>query len=139
LLDRSSPTTINHAIPYHGNCRLDFCAKTSAGSLYETVEILTWDWASTPLHDACYAGSLGQDVLTIDGQSGGLLRSVQVAEHQPFVIGMTAPGGMPGGAGCILLLAPRPMPGAPGTQLGLDNSCMPMTTPGGCVARCALV
>jgi hypothetical protein len=109
-----------------GTCWLGFCATTGAGSLYETVEILTWDWTSNPLRDACYAGSLGQDLLTVDGQTGGPLRSVQVATHQPFQIGMQAPNGVLGGAGYILLLTPLPMPGAPGTQLGFGNACMPM-------------
>ena len=109
-----------------GTCWLGFCATTGAGTLFETVEILTWDWTSNPLRDACYAGSLGQDLLTVAGQTGGPLRSVQVATHQPFQIGMQAPNGVLGGAGYILLLTLQPTPGAPGTQLGFGNACMPM-------------
>ncbi len=109
-----------------GLCWLGFCATTGAGSLYETVEILSWAWTSTPLRDACYAGSLGQDLLTVNGATGGPLREVRLSTHQPFQIGLAAPTGIVGGAGYVLLLTPAPMPGAPGTALGFGNACMPM-------------
>ncbi|MDO8349370.1 MAG: IPT/TIG domain-containing protein [Planctomycetota bacterium] len=109
-----------------GGCWLGFCATTGANSLYETVEILSWSWTSTPLKDPCYAGSLGQDLLTVNGSTGGLLREVRLATFQPFPIGLLAPAGVVGGAGYVLLLTPMPTPGAPGTALGFGNACMPL-------------
>jgi len=109
-----------------GTAWLGFCATTGAGTLTELVEILSWDWMSTPLADPCYAGSLGEDVLEIDGSAGGPLREITVATHQPFTIGMAAPTGMTGPAGYILLMTPVPQPGAFGTVLPFGNACMPM-------------
>lgn len=109
-----------------GFCWLGFCATTGAGSLYETVEIQSWSWTSTPLKDPCYAGSLGQDVLTVEGSAGGPLREVALSTYQPFAINMAAPVGAGGPAGYVLLLTPLPTPGAPGTNLGFGNACMPM-------------
>ncbi|MCA8978352.1 MAG: IPT/TIG domain-containing protein [Planctomycetes bacterium] len=109
-----------------GAAWLGFCATTGAGSLTELVEILSWDWTSTPLYDPCYDGSLGEDVLTIDGSAGGIRREVSLKTHQPFAIGMAAPSGITGPAGYILLMTPQPQPGAPGTSLGFGNACMPM-------------
>jgi len=110
----------------NGTAVLGFCATTGGGSLSETVEILSWAWTSTPLKDPCYAGSLGQDLLTVQGSAGGFLREVRLATHQPFAIGVAPPVGVVGGAGYVLLLTPLPMPGAPGTMLGFGNACMPM-------------
>ena len=109
-----------------GLCWLGFCATTGAGSLYETVDIQSWSWTSTPLRDACYEGSLGQDVLTVNGATGGPLREVALSTYQPFSINMAAPVGAGGPAGYVLLLTPLPTPGAPGTNLGFGNACMPM-------------
>jgi len=110
----------------NGTALLGFCATTGAGTLYETVEILSWSWTSTPLRDPCYAGSLGQDLLTVNGSSGGPLREVRLATFQPFPIGLQAPAGVVGGAGYVLLITPAPTPGAPGTALGFGNACMPL-------------
>lgn len=109
----------------NGTAYLGFCATTGAGTLTELVEIIDWTWTSTPLRDPCYAGSLGQDLLRVEGSSGGPLRTVTLATHQPFSIGMNAPAGM-SAAPFILLMTPLPQPGAPGTSLGFGNACMPM-------------
>lgn len=109
-----------------GTCWLGFCATTGAGSLYETVEITSWSWTSTPLKDPCYAGSFGQDLLSVNGATGGPLRELRLSTYQPFQIGLAAPAGIGGGAGYVLLLTPQPTPGAPGTALGFGNACMPM-------------
>ncbi len=115
-----APTLVN------GTAWLGFCASTGAGTLTELVEILDWSWTSTPLRDPCYAGSLGQDLLTVQGSAGGPLRDVTLATFQSFAIGMDAPAGMSTGAPFVLLLTPLPQPGAPGTNLGFGNACMPM-------------
>jgi len=60
----------------NGTAIAGFCATTGAGTLTELVEILSWTWNSTPLTPPCYAGSLPQDVLRIDGSTGGPLRKV---------------------------------------------------------------
>jgi hypothetical protein len=110
----------------NGTAWLGFCATTGAGTLTELVEILSWTWTSTSLVDPCYAGSFGQDLLTVAGSTGGPLREVALATHQPFPIGMQAPAGIVGGAGYVLLMTPAPSPGAPGTALPFGNACMPM-------------
>ena len=103
-----------------------FCATTGAGSLTEQVDILSWDWASTPPVDPCYAGTLGQSTLTIDGNDGGFFRRVEIATHQPFAIGVANPPAFGVGAPYILVGSLLAQPGAPGTSLSFGNACFPM-------------
>ena len=103
-----------------------FCATTGAGSLTEQVDILSWDWASTPPTDPCYAGTLGQSTLTIDGSDGGFFRRVEIATHQPFAIGVANPPSFGAGAHYILVGSLLAQPGAPGTGLSFGNACFPM-------------
>ncbi|MCB9885467.1 MAG: IPT/TIG domain-containing protein [Planctomycetes bacterium] len=110
----------------NGTAWLGFCAATGAGTLTEQVEIVDWTWSSSPLRDPCYAGSLGEDLLKVQGSSGGPLREVTLATYQSFTIGMDAPVNMSTPAPFVLLLTPLPQPGAPGTNLGFGNACMPM-------------
>ncbi len=108
-----------------GAAFLGFCATTGAGTLTEQVDILSWSWTSTSLNDPCYAGTAGQDTLSIAGSTGGPLRKVALATFQPFTIGMQAPTSFGPGAPWVLLLSTAPNPGAPGTALGFGNLCMP--------------
>ncbi len=119
-----APTLVN------GTAFLGFCATTGAGTLTELVEILSWTWTSTPLKDPCYAGSLGQNVLTIDGSTGGSLRTVNLATYQPFAIALQSPTAFGPGAPYVLFLSFAPNPGAPGTALGFGSMCMPVLPAG---------
>jgi len=110
----------------NGTAFVGFCAATGAGTLTELVEILSWTWTSTPLDHPCYAGSLGQDTLTIAGSSGGPLREVQLATWQSFGIGIASPPAFGPGAPYVLFLSLLPQPGAPGTQLGFGQTCFPV-------------
>lgn len=110
----------------NGTAYLGFCATTGAGTLTELVEILSWTWTSTPLKDPCYAGSIGENVLTIDGSAGDAFREVRLATHQPFRIDMAAPTAAGPGVPYVLVLSLLPQPGALGTALGFGNTCMPV-------------
>ncbi|MGK0303374.1 MAG: hypothetical protein ACI89X_004267, partial [Planctomycetota bacterium] len=103
-----------------------FCATTGGGSLTEQVDILSWDWTSTPPTDPCYAGTLGQSTLTINGSDGGFFRRVEIATHQPFSIGVANPPSFGVGAPYILVGSLLAQPGAPGTGLSFGNACFPM-------------
>ncbi len=103
-----------------------FCATTGAGTLTEQVDILSWDWTSTPPVDPCYAGTLGASTLTIDGSDGGFFRRVEIATHQPFSIGVANPPSFGVGAPYILVGSLLAQPGAPGTVLSFGNACFPM-------------
>ena len=110
----------------NGTAILGFCATTGAGTLTELVEILSWSWTSIPLVNPCYAGSLGEDVLRVEGSTGGFLRTVQLATWQPFSIAMQSPTAFGPGAPYVLFLSLAPNPAAPGTALGFGNMCMPV-------------
>lgn len=103
-----------------------FCATTGANTLTEQVDILSWDWTSTPPADPCFAGTLGADTLTIDGSAGGFFRRVEVATHQPFGIEIANPPAFGPGAPYLLFASFAPQPGAVGTALGFGDSCFPM-------------
>jgi hypothetical protein len=72
-----------------------FTGATSGAA--EVHELISWTWTSSPLPDACFAGTVGQssggpyDVLFVNGSSGGLLRTVDVAVAQPFTLSMAQP------------------------------------------------
>ena len=104
-----------------------FCATTGATlALSEQVDILSWDWVSTPFNDPCYEGTLGDDTLTIDGSVGGFSRRVEIATHQPFSIDVANPPAYGAGAPYVLVGSLFPQPGAIGTNLGFGNACFPM-------------
>ncbi|MEC7584957.1 MAG: IPT/TIG domain-containing protein [Planctomycetota bacterium] len=103
-----------------------FSATTGASGLWETVEILSWDWTSTPLTDPCYQGTLGEDVLTIDGNPGDFRREVGLLTFQSFDIELSVPAGAPTGAPFILLMAPSATPGSFGTSTPIGDACMPI-------------
>lgn len=110
----------------NGTAFVGFCATTGAGTLTELVEILSWTWTSTPLVHPCYAGSLGQDTLSVAGSSGGPLRQVQLATYQSFPITIASPPAFGPGAPYVLFLSLLPQPGVPGTQLGFGQTCFPV-------------
>ena len=107
-----------------GTAFLGFCATTGAGTLTELVEILSWSWNSTPLVDACYAGAQGADVLRVNGQSGGPLRTLTLPTYQPFSIDMLSPTPFGNGAPWILLGSLFPNPGSPAALSPFGPMCM---------------
>lgn len=114
----------------NGTALAGFCATTGAGTLTELVEILSWTWNSTPLTPPCYAGSLPQDVLRIDGSTGGPLRKVQLATYQPFGIGIDVTPATGPGMPYVLFASLLPQPGALGTALGFGDMCFPVLPTG---------
>ena len=107
-----------------GTAFLGFCATTGAGSLTELVEILSWSWTSTSLVDACYAGAPGADVLRINGQSGGPLRTLTLPTYQSFSIDMLSPSPYGNGAPWILLGSLFPNPSSPAALSPFGPMCM---------------
>ena len=107
-----------------GTAFLGFCATTGAGSLTELVEILSWSWSSTSLVDACYAGAPGADVLRVNGQSGGQLRTVTLPTWQPFSIDVLSPTPFGNGAPWILLGSLFPNPGSPAALSPFGPMCL---------------
>ena len=107
-----------------GTAFLGFCATTGAGSLTELVEILSWSWTSTSLVAPCYAGVAGADVLRVNGQSGGPLRTVTLPTWQPFSIDVLSPTPFGNGAPWILLGSLFPNPGHPATVTPFGPMCM---------------
>ncbi|MCC7398539.1 MAG: IPT/TIG domain-containing protein [Planctomycetes bacterium] len=114
----------------NGLAWVGFCATTGAGTLTELVEILSWDFTSTPLTHPCYAGSFGEDVLRVEGSTGGALREVHLSTWQPFSIDVASPSGFGPGAPYVLFLSLLPQPGAIGTQLGFGETCFPVLPTG---------
>ena len=109
----------------NGTAYVGFCAATGSG-FTELAEILSWQWTSTPLSHPCYAGSFGADTLTVDGATGGFLRTVRLATHQPINIGIANPPAFGPGAPYVLFVSLLPQPGALGTQLGFGETCFPV-------------
>lgn len=107
-----------------GTAFLGFCATTGAGSLTELVEILSWSWTSTSLVDACYAGAPGAEVLRVNGQSGGPLRTVTLPTWQPFSIDVLSPTPFGNSAPWILLGSLFPNPGSPAALSPFGPMCM---------------
>ena len=95
----------------------------------ERLEVLSWDWDSTPLPAACYEGSPGADILAVNGSDGGVSRRVHLATHQPFDINLDNPPGFGQGAPYLLLAALQASPGGLGTSLGFGEACFPMAPP----------
>jgi hypothetical protein len=118
-------TPVSGANLVNGTAYVGFCAATGNG-FTELAEILSWQWTSTPLSHPCYAGSFGADTLTVDGATGGLLRTVRLATHQPISIGIANPPAFGPGAPYVLFVSLLPQPGAPGTQLGFGETCFPV-------------
>ena len=115
----------------NGTAFVGFCATTGANTgLSERVEILSWDWTSTPANDACYDGSIGTDTLTVEGSTGGFFRRVELATFQPFDIELADPPAFGPGAPYILFASLLPQPGALGTALGFGNTCFPVLPAG---------
>ena len=115
----------------NGTAYIGFCATTGANAfLTERVEITSWDWTSTPFNDPCYAGTLGSDTLTINGQSGGFQRRVELATYQPFSIELANPPAFGAGAPYVLFASFAPQPGALGSSLGFGSTCFPVLPTG---------
>ena len=114
----------------NGTAWLGFCATTGAGSLTELVEILSWDWASTPPVHPCYLGTMPDDVLTVDGSAGNVFRRLPLATHQPFTVAIAPPAAVGPGGPFVLVMSLLPQPGAPGTNLGFGETCMPVLPTG---------
>ncbi|HEU4420310.1 MAG TPA: L-type lectin-domain containing protein, partial [Planctomycetota bacterium] len=109
----------------NGTAYVGFCSATGNG-FTELAEILSWQWTSTPLSHPCYSGSFGADTLTVDGATGGFLRTVRLATHQPISIGIASPPAFGPGAPYVLFVSLLPQPGALGTQLGFGETCFPV-------------
>jgi hypothetical protein len=107
-----------------------FTAATGPGVLTQLTEILAWQWQSTSPLDPCFAGTLPSDVLTVDGRTGDLLRTVRLATWQPFAIGMAAIPSHGPNAPYALFLSLAAQPGAPGSALGFGNTCFPVLPTG---------
>ncbi|MCU0863410.1 MAG: IPT/TIG domain-containing protein [Planctomycetes bacterium] len=110
----------------NGTAFVGFCATTGANQLTELVEILSWNWTSTPLRPACYQGSLGAEPLTVQGNTGGLLRKVGLSTSQSFSIALAPVAAVGPGAPFVLFASLLPQPGAPGTALGFGETCFPV-------------
>jgi Legume lectin domain/IPT/TIG domain len=110
----------------NGTAFVGFCATTGANTLTELVEILSWNWTSTPLKPPCYQGSLGVDPLTVQGSTGGLLRKVGLSTWQSFSIALAPVAAAGPGAPFVLFASLLPQPGAPGTALGFGETCFPV-------------
>ncbi|MCU0864133.1 MAG: IPT/TIG domain-containing protein [Planctomycetes bacterium] len=107
-----------------------FTATTGPGALTQLTEILSWQWQSNSPLDPCFAGTLPGDVLTVDGRSGDLLRTVRLATWQPFAIEMAAIPSHGPNAPYALFLSLAAQPGAPGSALGFGNACFPVLPTG---------
>ena len=107
-----------------GPAFLGFCATTGAGTLTELVEILTWNWNSTPLRDPCYAGTIGEDVLRVNGSTGGPLRTVTLPTYQPFSLDMASPTAHGAGAPWVLLGGLFPNPQSPAALSPFGRMCL---------------
>lgn len=110
----------------NGSAFVGFCATTGAGSLTELVEILSWTWTSTPPVPPCYAGTIAEDLLRIEGSTGGVLRRVQVATHQPFAVDIGTANAAGPGMPYLLMVSFAPAPGAPGSSLPFGDLCFPV-------------
>lgn len=116
----AAPTLTN------GSAIAGFCATTGAGTLTELVEILSWTWASIPLVDPCYVGTIGQDLLFVENSAGGLLRTVDIPTWQAFTVSLQSPPSFGAGAPYAMFMSLAPNPGAPGTDLGFGPMCIPI-------------
>ncbi len=110
----------------NGTAIVGFCATTGAGTLTELAEITSWSWTSTPLTDPCYAGTIPQDLLTVENSTGGLTRTVPLATWQPFTVSLQSPSTFGPGAPYVMLMSLAPSPGAIGTDLGFGPMCIPL-------------
>ena len=110
----------------NGTAFVGFCATTGAGSLTELVEILSWTWTSTPPLPPCYAGTIAEDLLRIDGSTGGVLRRVQVATHQPFAVDIGTAAAAGPGMPYLLMVSFSPAPGSPGSSFPFGDLCFPV-------------
>lgn len=69
----------------------------ATGGLNQLHEIQSWTWNSTPIPDTCFDGTVGvgsggpYNVLTINGSSGGILRTVDVQVFTPFTLSVAQP------------------------------------------------
>lgn len=115
----------------NGTAYIGFCGTTGANNfLTERVEITSWDWSSTPFNDPCYDGTLGADTLTVDGDSGGFRRRVELSTYQPFSIELADPPAFGPSAPYVLFASLAPQPGALGTSLGFGSACFPVLPAG---------
>lgn len=103
-----------------------FCATTGTGTLTETAEILSWQWRGNSSRPPCYDGTLFDDVLRVEGQTGGAAKIVRLANSQAFGITMQSPPLFGAGAPYVLFASLAPQPGALGTQLGFGETCFPV-------------
>ena len=107
-----------------GTAFVGFSATTGAGTLNETVEILSWSFTSTPPWPPCAVGTVEAqasgpiDVLQINGSSGGFARRVIANTYQALTFGMIQPPATAGAAPFILF-------GFPGTADGSSTTLLP--------------
>ncbi|HGY92642.1 MAG TPA: hypothetical protein ENK43_15850 [Planctomycetes bacterium] len=112
-----------------------FTATTGAGTLTETVDILSWSWISTPLTDPCFAGNVGQgaggpfDILTVNGSSGGFFRRVTVPTFQPITLEVGQPPTNPNPADFILFGVLGAADGSQQIALPFGAFCFPLALP----------
>ncbi len=102
-----------------------FCATTGSGGLTQLVEIGSWSCTVNPGPAPCYQGTFASNLLTVQGQSGGITRTIRLGAAQSFGIGINPPAG---GTGLpyVLFASLAPQPGAFGTQLGFGETCFPV-------------
>lgn len=103
-----------------------FSATTGAGTLAQLTEVLAWDFAATPAPNACYQGTFPGNLLTVQGQAGGPLRTVQLGIGQAFGIQVGVPPGSGPASPYALFVSLLPQPGAPGTLLPFGSTCFPV-------------
>ncbi|MSR38959.1 MAG: hypothetical protein EXS02_09000 [Planctomycetes bacterium] len=110
-----------------GTAIAGFSATTGgSASLSETVEILSWTWASSPLTDPCYSGTFTNSPLLVAGSDGGFRHRVSLFTAQTFNVEMASPAGSPAGMPFVLLASPLPAPFAAGTVLPFGSTCFPV-------------
>jgi hypothetical protein len=110
----------------NGTAWVGFAATTRPSTFFQSCEVLSWSWSSTPLAHPCYQGTIQFDILTVEGSIGGPLRDVQLFTNQPFTIGIDSPPLFGAGAPYVLFLSLSPQPGTIGTQLGFGETCFPV-------------
>ena len=83
------------ALALTSDAYVGFTAAT--GGLNESHEVLSWSWVSTGLPDACFAGSAPTDLLTVNGATGGVLRTVTLPTYSTLSIDVAnqPAGGLP--------------------------------------------
>jgi len=119
-------TPVGGIEPDQGRSFVGFCATSGQVLGLQQTEILSWDWTSVPLADACGDGTLGVDTLLVNGSGGGVAHRVPVPLGYPFELAINNPPAFGAGAPYLLFVSASAQPGALGTNLGFGSACFPM-------------